>query len=168
MMNCRGILQITCILWRSMTAAESLLMGLGVLLTTTLKTHCSNLCQPRRRVNRFQQAGIPWRDKVSKSKRLAYTTRSSCFTKPKSCLEALRSKKLKVRHPYMRENRCKALKYQYQQVYQRDCCDSFVPLSTFLHSIILALFVTDSSRNSQWHRQRVYQFCHFRLQSLQK
>ena len=29
-----------------------------------------------------------------------YTTRSSCFTNPNSCLEALRSKKLNVKHPW--------------------------------------------------------------------
>ena len=28
-----------------------------------------------------------------------YTTRSSCFTNPNSCLEAVRSKKLNVKHP---------------------------------------------------------------------
>jgi hypothetical protein len=33
----------TCILCRSMTDAESLLIGRGVLLTTTRSIHCSNL-----------------------------------------------------------------------------------------------------------------------------
>jgi hypothetical protein len=54
--------------WRSITAAESLLIGRGVLLTTTRKIHCSN------------------------------TTRSSCETSPKSCRVGRRSKKLSVRH----------------------------------------------------------------------
>jgi len=60
----------TCILWRSITAAQSSLTGRGVLFTTTCRCHCSQ------------------------------TTRSSFETRPKSCWVFLRSKKLKVNPPF--------------------------------------------------------------------
>jgi len=53
----------TCIRCRSMTAAESLLIGRGVLLTTTRKIHCSHLP-----VNSFRTHGEQW----SKSADTAY------------------------------------------------------------------------------------------------
>ena len=45
----------TCILWRSMTAAESLLIGLGVLFTTTRNTHCSKLSFTSREVDSIER-----------------------------------------------------------------------------------------------------------------
>jgi len=62
---------VSCILWRSITDAQSSLTGRGVLLTTTRRCHCSQ------------------------------TTRSSFETRPKSCWVFLRSKKLKVNPPYI-------------------------------------------------------------------
>lgn len=97
----------TCIRCRSMTAAESLLMGRGVLFTTTRRIHCSHLWLWQERIMNVSQSVSqqrrqqerPWMNADVFCTNSTYTTRSSCETKPKSWRDALLSKKLNVRHP---------------------------------------------------------------------
>jgi hypothetical protein len=98
---------VSCILWRSITEAESLLMGLGVLLTTIRKIHCSQLYKVAKKKTAVRDTryvkGITMDGYAARysSKLPTYTTFSSCETSPKSCRVARLSKKLRVKQPWI-------------------------------------------------------------------
>jgi hypothetical protein len=95
---------VSCILWRSITEAESLLMGLGVLFTTILKIHCSQLSEEKGSGENEVIYNVSWnrwiRYQIKEPTPVpTYTTFSSCETRPKSWRVARLSKKLRVKQP---------------------------------------------------------------------
>lgn len=82
----------------SITAAESLLIGRGVLLTTTLRIHCSQLTMIE--IIKKWECPVQYRNENCWKHLNTYTTFSSWDTRPNSCRVARLSKKLSVKQPW--------------------------------------------------------------------